>query len=148
VSEDRSSTLVLVEDEASIREIAATVLQREGWAVLSASGAVEALALCREFPDPIAAVITDCHLKDGDGIDVAREICSERPGIAVVAMSGFPENAQRATDLGYTFLPKPFLPSTLVEVVRSLLPSRMPACSERRERGSARSAAGRGDAKG
>ena len=148
MSEDRNSTLILIEDEASIRELAATVLQRDGWTVVSASGTAEALALCRECPNQIAAVVTDCHLKDGDGIDVARKICAERPGIAVVAMSGFPENAQRAADLGYTFLPKPFLPSALVEVVRSVLPSRMPAGSERRERRSARTAGGTGEAKG
>ena len=148
MSEDRNSTLVLIEDEPSIREIAATVLEREGWTVLSASGAEEALALCRECPNKIAILVTDCHLKDGDGIEVAREICGEWPGIAVVAMSGFPENAQRAEDLGYTFLAKPFLPSALVEVVRSILPSRMPACSETRQRRSARSAIGPGEAKG
>ncbi|MBM2622808.1 response regulator [Actinoplanes sp. LDG1-06] len=84
-------TLLLVDDEADLREVTARYLGGAGYRVLSAADAVEALRLLDGHTDPIAAMITDVVMPGMNGRQLARVAKQRRPGLRVVFVSGFAE---------------------------------------------------------
>lgn len=117
-------TILLVEDEEALRELACEVLRARGYEVLAASRPSQALELLRGYPGPLAMVITDLAMPEMDGSSLVRHIAAQRPGLAVLFVSGFPgrllaPNHQLAP--GTAFLQKPFSPEALVAKVRAVL---------------------------
>ena len=118
----RTPVVLVVDDERSIRELASTVLGRDGVVALTASSAHEALRFSRMHRERIDLLVTDVHLGDGDGITLAEKVRLERPGVAVLVISGRIDNRVRAEAKGYTFLAKPFGLPAFLEALRQALP--------------------------
>ena len=115
-------TVIVVDDEAVIREFASTVLHRIGFQVLSACSASEALTLSRNRLERIDLLVTDFQMGDGlNGIELAESILQDRAGIAVQIISGSPESERLAAEKGHPCLAKPFTSAKLTERVRELL---------------------------
>jgi DNA-binding NtrC family response regulator len=117
VPESRQCVALVVDDEPLVREIASTVLQKKGYVTLSAANAAEALKLSRNRKEQIDVLITDVDLGDGDGIDLAALIRADRPGIAILVISGNEEYKRVARAKRYAFLPKPFRTAQLLDFV-------------------------------
>ena len=130
------AVILLVEDDASIRQIFTYGLTQEGFTVLPAKHSHEALKYCKEYPSMIHLVITDLGLPDElrlasntattslKGVELIRRLMTLRPSIKVLIISGQGEEVlQRsgALQTGWPFLRKPFGLDTLLRHVRLLL---------------------------
>ncbi|MBV9110910.1 MAG: response regulator, partial [Gemmatimonadetes bacterium] len=118
-----SGTVLLVEDEAAVRNLAARVLSAAGYTVLAAASGAEALEQARRAGN-VDLVLTDVVMPGMDGTELARRLRAARPGIAVVYMSGYTGDdlERRATlEAGAPFLQKPVPPDALVRGVREAL---------------------------
>lgn len=117
--------ILLVEDEALIREVLAEELAEAGFDVCEAESGDRALALIgAQTPDAFSALVTDVHMPGSlSGIEVATLLRARRPDIPVVYMTGRPDVLGGTGPLGSrtALLPKPFVPSKLLAVVRRLL---------------------------
>ncbi len=117
-------TLLLVEDEDAIRELALEVLTEEGYRVLDAVNGEEALEIASSRPETIHLMITDVMMPHMNGRELAGRMAKVHPETAVLYTSGYPGDrlvAEGIADPGAAFLPKPFTPSGLCARVRELL---------------------------
>jgi diguanylate cyclase (GGDEF)-like protein/PAS domain S-box-containing protein len=123
-SSARAETVVVVEDEASVRVLAERILRGRGFRVVSAANGREALALIAKHPGRIDLVLTDVVMPEMNGRELAERVSILRPGIRVLYMSGYPADALArhgvAPDV-VEFLEKPFSPDALVQKVRAVL---------------------------
>lgn len=85
----KQRVVLLVEDEAIVREITARVLESAGYKVLESSGPREALRVAGSDSETIDVLLTDVVLPDMNGIDLAERIRMVRPDLATVFMSGY-----------------------------------------------------------
>jgi two-component system cell cycle sensor histidine kinase/response regulator CckA len=122
-----SETVLLVEDEGGVREIARRVLVRQGYSVLVASNGRAALSLAAQHQGEIDLLLTDVVMPELGGPDLARELTCARPGLKVLWMSGYTNSdvIRRGilTD-AVTLLQKPFEPDDLAIRVRNVLDAR------------------------
>jgi two-component system cell cycle sensor histidine kinase/response regulator CckA len=113
--------LLLVDDEAPVRRLAERALRREGFAVLCAASAEEALEKLAADTE-LAGVISDVQMPGMDGTALVRRLREDRPGLPACLMSGYADVAVRdglaAADI--VFLPKPFGVKELVLAARRL----------------------------
>jgi signal transduction histidine kinase/FixJ family two-component response regulator len=119
-----SEVLLLVEDEDSIREPATEILESRGYLVLAASGGAEALAISQSHTGPIDLMITDVVMPGMNGSQLAEEMRSSRPGMRVLFISGYPEDAiahHGVLDADKAFLQKPCPAAVLLRTVREVL---------------------------
>jgi len=120
-------TILLVEDEPAVRDLAVRVLRSQGYTVLAAGDGIEALQFVAQQPDAhIDLLITDVVMPRLGGAALAEQLSAMRPAIKVLFTSGYTEDAilyagQLATDTH--FLHKPFSPAALAQKVRGLLDS-------------------------
>lgn len=115
--------ILVVEDEALIRLMLAETLAQEGFQVVEAASADEAVALLAR-QDGFAAIVTDIHTPGGqDGIAVGRAARARDPEVPVVYVTGRPDAMHGAGRLGRAdaFLRKPYRPSQVVAALRQLL---------------------------
>ncbi len=128
-----SYDVLVVDDEAVIRDAVRMILGSEGWNVARAEDATTALAhpglaSCR-------LVLCDMMLPGQSGLEVVREVRRRRPEVPIVMITGFAtaENATRAIEAGATaFLAKPFDDTELLNQVRSVLERTDDAGKEKR----------------
>ena len=125
-----SETILLVEDEPSVRHTTATFLRLLGYAVWEAGNGVEALRLWRQHRDRIRLLFTDMVMPEGmTGLDLAEQLRAEKPGLPVIISSGYSiellgQGGQTAA--GITYLPKPCEPEALARTLRArLAPDRL-----------------------
>jgi two-component system, cell cycle sensor histidine kinase and response regulator CckA len=120
-----AETILLVEDEAAVRELAARVLREHGYTVLEAAHPDEALAVAEARPaGSIHLLLTDVVMPGMSGKALAEEVLKRSPGIKALFILGYTNNAivhHGRLDLGVAFLPKPFSPTTLTRKVREIL---------------------------
>ena len=119
-----TETLLLVEDDANLRNLVARVLSGCGYTVFVAEGGVEALALARDPATQIDAVISDVVMSGMNGRQLVEKLLDSRPGIGVLLMSGYTDDdvLRRGVLHGETaFLQKPFTPDQLARKVRGVL---------------------------
>jgi two-component system cell cycle sensor histidine kinase/response regulator CckA len=120
-----TETVLLVEDDAQVRHVAADVLQAHGYDVLAAGGHEEALALLASHPGPVHLLLTDVVMAGMGGPQLAARIRELRPSIGVLYTSGYTRNAivDRGGELaaGVDLLPKPFTAEALARKVREVL---------------------------
>jgi len=120
------TTVLVVDDDPGIQRLAAQILRTDGYNVLVASDMPEALQVSAEYPSSIELLLTDIMLPSGNGISLATALLAKRPDAQVLYMSGFTADAIQAVqhEAGPNggFLEKPFLPRTLVERVRTIVP--------------------------
>ena len=121
----RRPTILVVDDEPLVREVATLALEGEGFAVLAARDGREARDLV-DSSDDIAAVVLDLGLPDIGAEEILRTIHSRRPGLPVILSSGHHEHiATRGLDTGPAmFLQKPWQLSRLVTLVKQALTTR------------------------
>jgi signal transduction histidine kinase len=118
-------TILLVEDEEMVRELAVESLQGYGYAILQAPNGNEALSICESHMGKIDLLITDLVMPGMNGIELSRKFGDSHPGVPVLFMSGYAEDALE--DLGHmaerqSFLQKPITPTRLSRKVREMLP--------------------------
>jgi PAS domain S-box-containing protein len=123
-------TVLVVEDEDMVRELTRNILEEQGYRVLEAMDADEAIRVCREHAEPIPLVITDVIMPGSmGGGDLAGEIARIRPGTRILFISGYTDDAISDHGIlapGTAFLQKPFSPPALIEKVRETLDAEQP----------------------
>ena len=119
---ERATTVLVVDDEPAIRQLAVTMLRDAGYDALEAQDGDHALAALRAVGRRVAVVITDIVMPGMDGRELASRIRGESPDTAVVLSSGYPGDAVEQSDRGQrTFLAKPYTPEQLLECVAAQL---------------------------
>jgi CheY-like chemotaxis protein len=120
-----SETVLLVEDEAEVRNLAREVLQRQGYLVLEAGDGPAAIELCKKHPGSIDVLLTDVIMPKGfSGLELAQYLGPAYPAMKVLFMSGYTDNAlahHEGLKPGAAFLEKPFTPETLARKLRQVL---------------------------
>jgi len=119
-----TETILLVEDEESVRALAREALEEAGFQVLEARHGADALAVSHQYQGPIHLLVTDVVMPEMSGRVLADRLAPRRPALKVLYMSGYTDNAivhQGIMDQGTSFLPKPFSPDALVRKVREVL---------------------------
>jgi DNA-binding response OmpR family regulator len=119
-----SETILVVEDEPGVRNLIRTILTENGYRVLVAADVLEALQISQQHDGPIDLLLTDVVLPHASGVEVAKHLRVSRPGVRVLYMSGYTENAvahQSVLDADVELLPKPFSFEQLLSRVRQLL---------------------------
>ena len=119
-----AGTVLIVDDEESVRTVASTILRKYGFATLTAPGGAEGVRILRERGDEIVLVILDMTMGDMDGVATFREMVAIREDVKVVLASGyseiealgrFPEEGLRG------FIQKPFQMKDLIGAVKRAL---------------------------
>jgi PAS domain S-box-containing protein len=122
--EGGKETLLLVEDETDLRELASTALREVGYHVLEAANGEEAVHIIQDRVDePIDMLLTDGRMPKMGGKQVAERFRQRYPGSPVLYISGYPEDElrKRINERNTPVLPKPFALSELTRTVRELL---------------------------
>jgi signal transduction histidine kinase/ActR/RegA family two-component response regulator len=122
-----TETILLVEDEPLVLELAQRTLQQLGYNVLPCSGPDEALRTFGEYQSRIELLVTDLVMPRMNGKELAARIRALSPGIAVLLSSGDGESTVAKRDVlehGVPFIGKPYRPNELALMVRSLLDRR------------------------
>ncbi|HKN20176.1 MAG TPA: PAS domain S-box protein [Terracidiphilus sp.] len=122
-----TETVLLTEDEQDVREIAKEFLESGGYKVVEAKDAAEAVQLARQHGGAIDLLVTDMVMPGMTGQELAVQLQREYPGLCIVFMSGYSEDA--ATEMANAdptvrFLSKPFSRGALLRTVREILQSR------------------------
>lgn len=120
-------TVLIVEDEPSLRQILARTLELHGFKVLTAGGAGEALAILERDADPIDVLVTDLVLPVMGGVELAARMRRFMPRLHVVFMSGHGGEAG-AEDAHSRMLEKPFTGDELVAAIDALIVTVGEAC--------------------
>jgi len=119
-------SILIVEDDALVREYVVTQISRLGYDTLAANNAAEALAIING-PERIDLLFTDVIMPGGmNGRQLAIEAQTRRPGLKLLYTSGYTENAivhHGRLDAGVLLLPKPYLSSDLARMIRTALAS-------------------------
>jgi PAS domain S-box-containing protein len=119
-----AETILVVEDEPSVRTIVSVMLSDQGYNVLVAGGGQEALAAVASSPGSIDLVLSDLIMPGMSGRETADRIRELQPGVKVLYMSGYTDDTEirvGALPSGTGFLQKPFGGQALADSVRSLL---------------------------
>jgi two-component system cell cycle sensor histidine kinase/response regulator CckA len=117
-------TVLLVEDERSVRAVTSRILRAQGYRVIEAGDGVEALTLVARNPGPIHLLVADVVMPRMGGIELAERLRAVRPETRVLHVSGHVDRAAwegPTPASGAVFLQKPFLPETLARKVREVL---------------------------
>ncbi|MBI3470275.1 MAG: PAS domain S-box protein [Candidatus Solibacter usitatus] len=119
-----AETILLVEDDETVRKLVHSVLTKSGYAVLPARSGEEALSMAERHAGPIHLLLTDVMMPGMSGPDLARRLAALRARIKVLYMSGYSDRFLATEDLAApdtVFLEKPFNPVALAGKVRELL---------------------------
>lgn len=118
------ATILLVEDEAGVREFAKFALESLGYSVLEASCGNDAIAQSASYGPPIHLLITDVVLPGINGKELGEQLQKQRPGLKVLYLSGYMDETILRSGVQQdqvAFLQKPFSPSVLIQKVRDVL---------------------------
>lgn len=123
-----TETILLVEDDESVRTLAKMVLEMNGYRVLEASSGVDALNIWAQRGDSVQLLLTDMVMPDGkSGRELADELLGLKPSLKVIYSSGYSrEFKSEGFELrkGVNFLPKPYQMAELLDTVRRALDQR------------------------
>jgi signal transduction histidine kinase len=123
-----SETILMVEDDASLREVTCEFLQSSGYNVIPAGSPEEALHLAERHKGPIDFLLTDVILPKMNGRELATKLAKARPEIKVLYVSGYTDGIVRdgvhgKLEEGLAFLQKPYTRQALTRKVREILDS-------------------------
>ena len=123
-----AETILLVEDDAAVRDMVAEVLDRHGYTVLAAATPAEAISIAQHYSQPLDMVISDVVMPKMNGPTLVAKLRELRPGLKALLMSGYTGDAipNRALDGQMPFLEKPFTVKGIANKVREILDSGTP----------------------
>ncbi len=119
-----TETILLVEDEDSLRALAIETLENAGYNVLTAEDGEQAVTVALNYNEPINLLLADVVMPKLSGKKLTKAINKIHPEILVLYMSGYTDDAivhHGVLDPNTEFLPKPFKPTTLLKKIRSML---------------------------
>jgi signal transduction histidine kinase/ActR/RegA family two-component response regulator len=119
-----TETILVVEDEAGVRELASRFLKGKGYSVLEAKDGLEALEISDRYADTIHLVLSDIVMPRMGGTELAERLRARHPNMKIVFMSGYSEYSNRnQMQIAPTVavLQKPFSPTSLLEIVHDTL---------------------------
>jgi len=119
-----TETILLVEDEETVRHFIKTVLENNGYAVIAASGGEEAQAAIESCKCDVSLVVTDVVMPRMNGKELAEKLRQRCPGVKALFISGYTGNAIEHHGLlepGINFLQKPFTSQDFLEKIREIL---------------------------
>lgn len=120
----KGETILVVDDDESVRHVVAVSLQSFGYRVLEASSGQEALDVSRRHEGRIELLVTDVVMPGMNGLELARQIMELRPEVRVIVMSGIVDNSiilNSAINPTTPFFHKPFSLDELALKVREVL---------------------------
>lgn len=117
------ATILVVDDEVSLRQVLVRQLRSEGYTVLEAGYGLEALEVARNSPEPIDLVLSDIVMPGMIGTELAQRLLAEHPGIHVVLMSAHVVDELARPDRRWNVpvLRKPFEGGKMLAVVQLML---------------------------
>ena len=118
-----TETVLIVDDEVTVRRPARRALEHWGYRVLEAADGVEGLQIHAQDADTIGLAIVDVRMPQLSGWCVLEELRARKPSLPVILISGFPAPAD-ASPMPDAFLQKPFELAHLLQTVRQLLDGR------------------------
>jgi len=124
---EKGTTILLVEDEPSLRALAREVLREAGYVVFEASNGKEALRVANDLASRPALLLTDVVMPEMSGLELAEELQRKWPGLAVLYTSGYTDHAlleRNTLRQEMPFLQKPYMPGALLEQVAAVLESK------------------------
>jgi CheY-like chemotaxis protein len=119
-----SETILLVEDEESVRTVASRILRRAGYNVREAANGAEALKICEEDGEDVDLIVTDLVMPEMGGAELALRLRRRRPDARILFTSGYTQDAvvrQKFLEQGAAFIEKPFTPDALARKTREVL---------------------------
>ncbi len=122
--EGGSETILVAEDEPGVRQLTAEVIRAEGFKVLTAGDALQAIQIAAGYDDPIHLLLTDVVMPRMNGFDLAAELLALRPRMKVIYMSGYAESSPvvKVSDVtNRFFVEKPFTVNDLLSTIRAAL---------------------------
>jgi CheY-like chemotaxis protein len=125
-----SESVLIIEDSAIVRSLAADILNRYGYRTIEAPGSKEALEWVASHEGTIDLILTDVVMPELSGREVATRLLKVRPHARVLFMSGYAQDAvlrHGVLTAGVAYIQKPFTPSQLARKVREVLDSELPA---------------------
>jgi PAS domain S-box-containing protein len=117
-------TILIVEDDENVRQVATRILKSNGYRVLEASNGAEALTLCEAEEDSVDLVVTDIVMPGMGGAEFAQVLRSKEPDARILFTSGYTGDVafrQNMLHEGEAFLEKPFTPNALAKKAREIL---------------------------
>lgn len=120
----RRQTVLVVDDERSVRQLVVNVLREAGFHVLDAADGSRAMEIAREHPTDIALLLTDVVLPGINGVELARILKGSDPELQVVFMSGYEEDeleGRGIAGVGAAYVTKPFSADVLTLMVDGAL---------------------------
>ena len=119
-----NETILVVEDSIYVRNVTRLILEKAGYRVIKAADANEAMLQIRSGEVEIDLLLTDIVMPEINGIELARQFLSERPGAKVVFTSGYTADVlpyHKLHNPGVTLIEKPFTTSTMLTTIRDVL---------------------------
>ena len=120
-----SATVLLAEDQDSIRDVLCEFLESKGYKVLSAQNGRQAVDIAEQYPESIDVLVTDVIMPQIRGLELAKRVTVLHPDIRVIFMSGYSEDALVENRLLFersmTLIQKPFDPEELAQKIRESL---------------------------
>jgi signal transduction histidine kinase len=119
-------TILVVEDEPGVLEVAAEALRQQGYTVLTANSPAEALQLAQGYSEPIHLLVTDVVMPVMSGRELAEYLIRIYPQMRILYVSGYTENTivhHGVLEEGVHLLPKPYTPAQLIQKAREVLDS-------------------------
>jgi len=119
-----NETVLVVEDEGSVRKVAVDILKMQGYKVLEATGGEEALIICEKEKNPIHLILTDVVMPQMNGPQVIERLMQVRQDFKVLYMSGYADETvihHRLVEKGVAIIHKPFTVEKLARKVREVL---------------------------
>jgi|SRR5579871_603602 len=122
---DRAETILLADDEVTVRAYVSNILRRAGFQLIEASDGADALDQVQQKAQPIDLLLTDIRMPRMDGIALARSIIEMYPKVPIIYISGyafdFEEERSRSPKRACAFLSKPFSRKDLLDAVEKCL---------------------------
>jgi CheY-like chemotaxis protein len=121
-----TATVLVVEDEVSVRELEALILRELGYTVLEAASGSEALRTMQDLASEVDLALIDVVMPEMSGMELASRLEVLRPGVKVLFVSGYPTDTivlEGELNSRATFLQKPFGGEVLARAVREALDS-------------------------
>ncbi len=119
-----TETVLLVEDEDSVRDLCVQILERLGYKVLRGSNGTEAIAVAQKYGEQIDLLLTDVVMPGMSGAELATQLVLHHPEMKVLFTSGYTDDAitrHGILDEGVSFIGKPYTPLALARKVREVL---------------------------